>query len=77
MKQFVFRFWCANLIIILSFIVLVVSLLEQYVAPLNETINELTPVLTIISSASALSFALYEAVLLYRSWKAFAICDRN
>mgnify|MGYP000866514993 CR=1 FL=1 len=74
MKQFGFRFWCANLIIVLSFIVLVVSLIGQFIASLNETIKDLLPILIIICSASALVFALFEAVLLYRSWKASATC---
>ena len=46
-------------------------------APLNETIKDLFPVLTIIGSVGALAFALLEAMLLYRSWKASVTSDEE
>ena len=69
MKQIGYRFWLANMIMVLSFIVLVVTLLGWLIPAFTQPFRTLFPVVAIVCSSAALLFAAIEAVYLYRSWK--------
>ena len=69
MKQFGFRLFCANAMIVLTLLSLILLALGHFVSAFSETVNALLPNLAIVVSACALLFALCEAVFLYQSWK--------
>lgn len=69
MKQFRYRLWFANALIVAALLVLCVLLAGQLAPTFAGTATALLPALAIIVSTCALAFALLEAVLLYRNWK--------
>ncbi len=70
MKRYGFRLWFANLLIVVSALTLLILALGQYVPALTDTAASLLAPLAFLGSALAFAFALFEAVFLYRSWKA-------
>ena len=68
MKQYGIRLWLANALIVVALVVLVVFLIGQFAPSAADAINALLPVLAVVVSVCALSFAVMEAILLYREW---------
>ncbi len=69
MKQYGFRLWFANALIVVSALVLVVFLLEQVLPGFQEAASWLIPILVLLVCVSALVFAAFEAIFIYRNWK--------
>ncbi len=72
MKQYRYRLWCANTLIVAALLALAVWLLGRIVPALTETSAALLPALTIVVSVCALTFAILEAIFLYRGWESEA-----
>lgn len=68
MKRYEFRLWFANALIIVAALVLVVLLFIRFV-PGVAAATWLLPALTILVCVFALSFAVVETVVIYRTWK--------
>lgn len=69
MKRYEFRLWFANALMIVAALVLVV-LLFMRLFPGASSAAWLLPALTILVSVCALAFAVVEAIIIYRTWKA-------
>lgn len=72
MKRYGFRIWVANFLIVGAFSVIVFIVLARFIPQLSPVPELLFETLVLIVCAIALLFAILEAVLLYREWKAAA-----
>jgi len=72
MKGYAFRFWLANVLFICALSLIAVVLYGGIYPLLPQVPSTVFQVLAIIVSLLSILFALNEAVLLYRSWKASA-----
>lgn len=70
MKGYAFRFWVANALIVCTLSLITVVLYGCAFPLLPQVPSIAVQGLVVVVSLFMLSFALIEAVMLYRSWKA-------
>ena len=68
MKRYKFQIWFAHALIFVAALVLVVLLFVRFVPGVSSSVWIL-PALTILVSVCALVFAIFEAIVICRTWK--------